>query len=272
MNERQKLVEKARKIAALTSSPVAGEASAAAALLKQLLDNHSMTLQELDLKNLNFEDFNLTAVKESAPETKSNNLKDVVRTSGASREVTPEADSNEIHEIIYKRPINSLEIWFLCVLLKTARVHRCWVYGDRFGTSNSRSNYLKIVGYRPDLEKLKNEIFNLRKFILAQINIRNYAYTTQTVGYAFGLADEITSRIKGEIEQKSTSESRLISESKSIKLADYMVKKYGLTSDSDPIDLDYDHGTYRVGQCDGYKYFRQQRAEYCSAVDMSRRG
>lgn len=272
MTERHKLVEKAKKVAALMTSPVEGEMIAAASLLKKLLDRHDITLQELGLKNLNIEDFNLTTVKESATETKSNNLKDVVRTSGANREVTPEADNYEIHEIIYKRSINELEIWFLCLLVKIARVYGCWVLGDRFGTSNARSHCLKIIGFPADLKKLKIEIINLRKFILAQIEIRSYAYTAQIVGYAFGLTDEITAMIKGEIDQNTTYESRLISESKSIQLAEHMLKKYGLTSDSDPIDLDYDHRAYDIGRCDGYMYFRQQKVAYCPSVDISRRG
>lgn len=255
MNERQKLVERAKKVAALMTSPVEGEMIAASVKLKQLLTEHDLTLKELGVSDLLNNNLSHTTAKYEANKANTNNLRDVVRTSGASREVSPEADDNEIHEIIYKRPINSLEIWFLCVLLKTARVHRCWVYGDRFGTSNSRSHYLKIVGYRPDLEKLKIEIINLRTFILGQIERRGFVYSTQIVGYVFGLTDEITSRIKGEIDQNSTPDSRMLSKSKSIQLAEYMLKKYGLTSDSDPIDLDYDRGAYRVGQCDGYKYF-----------------
>lgn len=254
MTERQKLIEKARKIAALMSSPVACEGVAAASLLKKLLDDNNLTMQEIGLKN---EDLSRKSVKESANGIKNSNLKDIIRTTKNSHEVSHTTDSNQIKEFIFKRPISELEIWFLTVIVKIARVHGCWFFGDRFGTHNERSNYLKIIGFPSDLEKLKIEIINTHRFIKGQIEMRGYVHLSQIVGYALGLTDTITSMIKGEINQNSTYESRLFSESRSIQVADHMLKKYGLRSDSDPMDLEYDHGAYKVGLCDGHKYFGQ---------------
>lgn len=249
------------------SSPVAGEAKAAASLLKKLLADHNLTMQDIGLKN---DDSYCKTVKESATDIRNNNLRDVIRTTEASHEVSQKTDGNQIKEFIFKHPICELEIWFLAVLVKIARVHGCWIFGDRFGTHNQRSKYLKIIGFPSDLEKLKIEIINIHRFIKDQIELRRYVHLSQVLGYAMGLSDTITSMIKGVIYQNSTYESRMLSKSRSIQVADHMIKKYGLSSDSDPIDLDYDHGAYRIGQCDGHKYFGQNccKEAFLNALKM----
>ena len=249
----KKLVDRARKIALMMQSPFENEVIVAASLLKKLLDEHNMTLQELGLKNLKNEDLNRTIVKESATEIKNNNLRDVIRTSEASHEITPAAN---IKEMLYKHLICDMHVWFLCVLVKIARAYGVWIVGDRYGTWAERSYFLKIVGFSADVEILKIVIVNLRKFIETQILKRGYVDKTQIANYAFGLIDTIINKITEDTARRSTYESRLLSKSKSAKLAEYMYKCYGLTTDCDPIDLGRDDGAYRVGRCDGYQYFK----------------
>lgn len=237
----------------MMQSPFENEVIVAASLLKKLLDEHNISLQELGLKNLKKEDLNRTTVKESATEIKNNNLRDVIRTTEASHEVTPEAN---IREILYKHLISNMDVWFLSVLLKISRAYGVWIVGDRYGTWAERSYYLKIVGFSADVEILKIVIVNLRKFIGTQISKRGYADKTQIANYAFGLTDTIAQRIKEDTDRRSTLESRLFSKSKSAKLAEYMYRCYGLTNDCDPINLGRDDKAYYAGRSDGYQYFK----------------
>lgn len=254
MTERQKLIDKARKVAALMTSPVEAEMIAATIKLKQLLTEHNLSLKELGLSDLINENHKHTTAKHEANKANTNNLKDVVRTSGASREVTSEA----IIEVAYKHFITGMDGWLLCVLLKIAHAYEAMIIGDRYGTWAEKSHYLKIIAFPEDIEKVKRAIVNIRHFIETQILIRGYTEKIQVANYAMGLADTITLKITEDTDRRSTYESRILSRSKSLKLSEYLYRCYGLTTDCDhPIDLGRDKDAYRTGLYDGHTFFRQ---------------
>lgn len=268
MNERQKIIDKAKKIVALMSSPVAGEAKAAASLLKKLLDDHNITMQDLGLGDLINKNLNRTTNKNVANETKSNNLRDVVGTHGTSREVTPEA----IIEVAYKHFITGMDGWLLCVFLKIAHAYEAMIIGDRYGTWADKSHYLKVIAFPEDIGKVKNAIVNIRHFIETQISLRGYTEKAQIANYAMGLADTITLRITEETDRRYTYISRLLSRSKALKLSEYLYRCYGLTTDcDDPIDLGRDDDAYKAGRYDGHHYFKPNSCKEALSAALKNR-
>lgn len=263
----KKLVDRARKIALMMQSPFEHEVIVAARLLKQLLDNHNITLNDLGLKKV---DLNRIMGMEAA--TKTTNLRDVIRTTGTSHEVSSKGDCNQIREILYKHLITEMDLWFLCVLVKIAHAYEVLIIGDRYGTWADKSYYLKIIGFPEDVEHAKSAIVSIRYFIETQISKSGYVHITQIANYAFGIADTITQRIKEDVDRRSTYESRLLTRSKSAKLAAYVYKSYGLTTDcDDPIDLGRDDDAYRTGLYDGHNFFRQNSCKEALLAALKKR-
>jgi len=268
MTDRQKLINRARKVLALVSSPVAGEAVAAASLLKQLLDNHNMTLQELGLSDLLNKNLHRIIARGASANTKTCNPKNIT----TSHEGSLKTDSNQIKEVVYKHHITEMDVWFLCVLVKIAHAYEVLIIGDRYGTWADKSHYLKIVGFLENIKNVKSAIVNIRHFIENQISIRGYTEKAQIANYAMGLADTITLRITEETDRRYTYISRLLSRSKALKLSEYLYRCYGLTTDcDDPIDLGRDDDAYKAGRYDGHHYFKPNSCKEALSAALKNR-
>ncbi len=225
MTEHQKLINKAKKIASMMQSPYENEVIVAASLLQKLLDEHNMNLQELGLKNLNNDDLNRTA-------------KDVTKTGNNVSEV----NNDEIVEIIYKHSYCVMDEWIKDMIVKIARA-----YGVRTCVI---SDYVRLVGYPSDVEIVKLMLVNLRKFIETGISKRGYTDKNTITSYAFGLIDRIIQTIR------STPTDTAFA--KSLKLADYMCKHYGIRVESTYSDppAKWACRAYQTGLSDGDNYKR----------------
>lgn len=156
---RQKLVEKAKKVAALMSSPVEGEMIAASIKLKQLLNEHNLTLKELGLKNLNL--------------------------NPTSKDVAEYNDT--IIEVVNKVPYSLMNVWIRDLFVKVSRA-----YGVRTVVKN---DHVTFVGYASDVEIVKIMVVSLRGFILSQISKCGYTDDRTASGYAFGIVDKVVNSI-----------------------------------------------------------------------------
>lgn len=161
---RQKLVEKAKKVAALMSSPVEGEMIAASIKLKQLLNEHNLTLKELGLKNLNL--------------------------NPTSKDVAEYNDT--IIEVVNKVPYSLMNVWIRDLFVKITRA-----YGVRGFVS--RDGYMTFVGYASDIEIVKIMAVSLRGFILSQISKRGYT-DNAAVSYAVGVTDRVVKSIGSNVD------------------------------------------------------------------------
>ena len=158
MTERQKLVERAKKVAALMSSPVEGEMIAASIKLKQLLNEHNLTLKELGLQNLNL--------------------------NPTSKDVAEYNDT--IIEVVNKVPYSLMNVWIRDMFVKVTRAYgvKTFVIGD----------HLTFVGYASDVEIVKIMAISLRGFILSQISKRGCT-DNAAVSYAVGVTDRVVKSI-----------------------------------------------------------------------------
>lgn len=95
MTEHQKFINKAKKVASLLTSPVEGEAAAAAGKLKLMLSEHNLTMAEIGIKDL-----------------------------------PAEINNDEIKEVIYKGSLNS---WIEDMIMRISMTYGVLV--GRYGSS-----------------------------------------------------------------------------------------------------------------------------------------
>lgn len=156
MTEHQKMLNKAKKVAALLSSPVEGEVIAAASMLKKLLDEHNLSLAEIGLRGINLNRSNVVV-------------------------------NDRIVETEYKHVYDGMSTWVKNMVVKIARA-----YGVRTGV---QSEYIRLIGYSADVEIVKIVIVNLRRYIQSQIFKRDYTSEHSVTSYTCGLMDKIIQSI-----------------------------------------------------------------------------
>ena len=160
MTERQKLIDKAHKIAAMMQSPYEKEVLVAANMLKKLLADHNTSLKELGL-NINID----------------RTIKNI-----------SEANNSDIIEFVYKQPYSSMSDWLEDMIIRVSRS-----YDVKTGSQKDR---MLLIGYSSDVEIVKIMIDNLRAFIETQIVKRGYHTNKYTASsYALGVVDRVVSSI-----------------------------------------------------------------------------
>ena len=157
MTKHQRLINKAKKVAALLSSPVEGEMIAASLKLKQLLDEYNLSLKELGLSNINLNRSNVVV------------------------------NNDRIVETEYKHSFDSMASWVKDMIVKVTRS-----YGVRTGV---QSEYIRLIGYSADVEIVKIVIVNLRRYIESQISKRGYTSEHSVTSYTCGLMNKIIQSI-----------------------------------------------------------------------------
>lgn len=173
MTERQKLVEKAKKIAALMMrSPFQGERMAAAILLHKVLNENGLTTSDVGLGY-----FDLGHLV-----TNTNN---------------EAIDDTDIIEVNYKQPYHTIKDgWVEDLIVKV-----CLAYGVRFG---ERDDTVRIVGFRDDITAVKTMIIKLRRHIEDRILAHHFVNERQSLSYATCFTNTIT---KGIMYPKDTAKS-----------------------------------------------------------------
>lgn len=152
MNERQKLISKAHKIAAMMQSPYEKEVLVAANMLKKLLADHNTSMKELGLGNIDLDR-------------------------------VAELNSN-ITEVTYKNcPFSSMPGWLRDMVVKISRAYDV--------AALVQDDYILLVGYFNDTEIVKIVITSLRSFIERQISKNGYTNEAFVTSYAVGLVDRI---------------------------------------------------------------------------------
>jgi hypothetical protein len=160
MNERQKLVEKAKKIAVLMMrSPFQGERVAAAALLHKFMNEHGLSTKDVGLEYID-------------PKYEFNNTNN-------------EVDDPDVVELNYKTSYPSIRGGWVENLI----VRVCLVYGVRFGV---QGDTIKIIGYRSEVNAVKAIIINLREHIQGRISVHHFANERQILAYASCFIHKIT--------------------------------------------------------------------------------
>jgi hypothetical protein len=163
MTEHQKMINRARKVAALMGSPVAGEKLAAAEMLKKILDQYNLSVSEIGLEYIDH----------SYVVNNTNN---------------EEADDPDIIEINYKQPYHSIQGgWHENLVYRV-----CLAYGVKFGV---QGDTIKIIGFRSEVDAVKAMIINLREHIQSRISVHHFANERQTLAYASCFTHKITKGI-----------------------------------------------------------------------------
>lgn len=152
MNERQKLVGKAKKIVALMMrSPFQGERVAAAALLHKFMKEHCLSTKDVGLEYID-------------PKYEFNNTNN-------------EVDDPDVVELNYKTSYPSIRGGWVANLI----VRVCLAYGVKFGVLGDN---IKIFGYRSDVNAVKISIVTLRKYIEDRISAHSFTNEMQILSYA----------------------------------------------------------------------------------------
>jgi hypothetical protein len=192
MSENQEFVNRVKKIASKMETPFEHEVITAAQLLKRLLDEHNMTMLDLHLKNKS-DDHGITKA-------------DVI--------------NEDITEIIFKHSSYWLENWLKNMVYEVSKAYGVKIVRDRY------TNYFKIIGFPYDLAVVEFVIIYLRRHIETQISKDGYTNEEFITEYVSGLMDRIVRSIKEDSEQRAISKIRALDESKSLRLASYVTKKY----------------------------------------------
>jgi len=173
MTEGQKIIDKAKKIAALMMrSPFKGERVAAATLLHNFLNEHGLTTSDVGLGFMDLGHLVNNTNNESF-------------------------DDTDIIEIHYKQPYHSIcDGWVEDLILRV-----CLAYGARCGV---RDDTIRIVGFRDDVTAVKTTIVTLRRYVEGRISAYGFTNKRQILSYATCFIDKI---IKGIIYPKNTAKS-----------------------------------------------------------------
>ena len=230
MTEHQRLINRAKKVAALLTSPVAGEAVAASEMLEKILVQHKLSLSEIGLQNIN-----INREAKAATETKTSASNDIVRNSS---EIVG-ADSDEIIEVICKSAVHDMSSWLEDLILKIAKIN--WV------NVIVQHDCVKLIGYPGNLKIVKTMIVSLRTFIQSQLSTYGYNDEQFTTGYAAGVIDRV-------VRNMMCSSPRNMTCYKAHQLSKYMIKHYGIDRKVTFKNVCHDSHVYQAGLSDGDGY------------------
>jgi hypothetical protein len=128
--------------------------------------------------------------------------------------------NEDITEVIFKHSSYWLEDWLKNMVYEISKVYGVKIVRDRY------TNYFKLIGFPYDLVVVEFVIIYLRKYIETQISKDGYTNEKYITGYVSGLIDRIVRSIKEDADLRAISKSRAFDESKSLRLATYVTKKY----------------------------------------------
>ena len=190
--EFDQFVEKVKTLASMMQTPFEHEVTNAVLLLRRLLDEHSMAMLDLQLKNL-------------APDH------------GKTR---ADIVNEDISEVIFKHSTYELEGWLKTMIDEVTRIYGVKTVQDMY------SSYLKLIGFPSHPAVVKFVIFYLRKYI--ETNIKKNGYTKESYidEYVLELMHRIVQDIEEDVDLRATPQSKALYESKLLRLSAYINKHY----------------------------------------------
>jgi len=235
MTEREKLILKAKKVAALMSSPVEGEMLAASAMLKKLLDEHNLTMQDLGMAKKSTH----THHSSSTPTSHSN---------GSSVVIAEDFELNlsDIIEVHYKYPGSELAAWITDLISTLARLYEVEIVFSY--------EHVKILGFPSDVEVFKHVLVFMRRHIEDNLSKHRYTSPQDISGYYNGLMDRFEASVMAEVSLRN----RNLSSMKMSMLAHYVNTHFNIRKTMYMVPL-YSSESYATGSSDGSN-FRAHRA------------
>lgn len=228
MTEHQKIINRARKVLALVSSPVEGEAKAASEMLNKILVQHNLSLNEIGSQNNNFH-----RIAKAATVNKNSTSYHRVWDNTEIADV----DNNEFIEVIYRSPYLGMSTWTEDMVVKIAMV---------YGVKCIQSDYIKLIGYAYDVEIVKTMIISLRVFIESQLSRHGYTDKEYITSYAAGLIDKVVGNMMSSQKNMPFTRAR--------KLYEYLYRHYGFNPRPTFKDVYHVCSAYQVGFYDGDTY------------------
>jgi len=216
------LIEKAKKIAARMQSPFENEAIIAATMLRKLLDEHGLSLQDIGVKEYYSRKATSSPNVLSSPVYTSQNV-------GFTR-------VEEIVEVHYRHGVSSLTKWQIEFSHKLALLYNVQILFDL--------EYSKIIGFPEDVEVFKSILVSMKSFLESQLASRRYSFESDIFGYINGFFSRLEEGIYNEI----TPAAAQLASVKKDKIAEY-VKRYDIKRKSSAPDR-YSDTAYAAGRAD----------------------
>lgn len=189
MTERERLIQKAQKVAALMTSPVEGEMLAASAMLKKLLDEHNLSMKDLG------------ATKSTSHH---NSFTSSTTSSNGTCVIVAEdfkLDAADIIETHYKYPSSNLAAWMTDLISTLSKIYEVEIVFSY--------ECVKILGFPSDVEVFKHVLVFMRRYIEDNLSKHGYTSPEDVSGYYNGLIDRFEASVLAEVSSRNMSLSNM---------------------------------------------------------------
>jgi hypothetical protein len=230
--DRKKLIDKASKIAARMQSPFENEVLIASMMLRKLLDDHNLSMQDIGLKGEAFK----SAQSSASTSRETTNVPAPARPIYSCR-VVPFTGSNNIKELRYRHGSATLPKW-----QKEAFTRLSWLFDVAIIYYD---NYSIIAGYSEDVEIFKNTMVYMKNYLESQISAHGYRSEQEILGFLYGFLE----RLRASIKKESIPKSAQLSQEKGSKIDRYLEKRYNIKDKTVPLSS-YDQSAYDAGMSD----------------------